>query len=72
MAEPEVAGWNAEADTPPWMTEMPEPSFYAGAELAIAGALSTMPPFDRYHPAYALPYARRALEALDRWEPDDG
>jgi len=42
------------------------------SELFIAGALSTLPLFENHHPAYALPYARTAMEALSEWEPSDG
>ena len=49
----------------------PDPNKYVESELAVAGALSTMDPFAQHHPAYALPFARRALEALGQWEPSD-
>ena len=42
-----------------------------GIEQFVAGALSTLPPFDVYHPAWALPFARQAIDAMDRYEPDD-
>lgn len=51
---------------------IPDPSLYTEAERFVAGALSTMEPFSGYHPAYALPFAQRALEALGQWEPTDG
>jgi len=44
---------------------------FVESELFVAGALSTMPPFDVWHPAWALPFARRALWALAEWEPTD-
>jgi hypothetical protein len=53
-------------------TPHPDPKLYTESELFVAGALSTMPPFDTDHPAYCLPYARCALDALGRWEPTDG
>lgn len=51
---------------------MPDPNLYVESELFVAGALSTMPPFDVHHPAWALPFARQALYALGEWEPNDG
>lgn len=50
----------------------PDSRLYVESELFVAGALSTMPPFHQHHPAYALPFARQALEALSQWEPSDG
>ncbi len=52
--------------------EPPDTSVYMESELFIAGALSTLPLFENHHPAYALPYARTAMEALSEWEPSDG
>lgn len=49
----------------------PDPSLYMESEVFVAGALSTMPPFASLHPAWALPFARRALAALTEWEPSD-
>ena len=59
--------------SPPWAEgeEMPDISRYIGAEPFVAGALSVMEPFRSYHPAWALPFARRALEALSEWDPDE-
>ncbi len=42
---------------------------YTGLECYVAGALSTMAPFDKVYSPRALPFARKALEALDTWEP---
>lgn len=56
--------------TPPWATgPPPDPKIYMDSELFVAGALSTLPPFDHFHPAWALPHARLALDALGDWEP---
>lgn len=52
--------------------EVPDTKLYTEAELFVAGAISTMPPFDSHHPAYCLPIARGALEALGMLEPSDG
>lgn len=49
----------------------PDVNTYIESEVFVAGALSTMSPFAKHHPAYALPFARRALEALSGWEPND-
>jgi hypothetical protein len=58
------------ADRPPWADgPMPDIGRYMASELFVAGALSTMPPFDKHHPAWALPFARQALNALGEWEP---
>lgn len=55
---------------PPWADgQIPDPHLYVESEQFVAGALSTMPPFDRYHPAWCLPFARLALDALGQWEP---
>ncbi len=59
---------------PPWVepdAPMPEIAGALSSELFVAGALSTMPPFDRFHPAWALPFARKALDALTDWDPDE-
>lgn len=48
---------------------LPDPRDYLESERFVAGALSTMAPFSAKHPAWALPFARRALEALSEWEP---
>ena len=61
-------------ERPGWVdddAEAPEPHSYVESELVVAGALSTMPPFSSLHPAWALPFARRALDALSEWEPTD-
>ena len=56
---------------PPWSdTEsFPDPAHYTSMELFVAGALSTLPPFSAYHPAWALPHAQKAVEAVGDWEP---
>lgn len=46
-------------------------SHYTEAEIAVAAALSTMPPFASVYSPCALPFGRRALEALSEWEPSD-
>lgn len=56
---------------PPWAPEEPEPEAYSPLELRVAGAMSTEPPFNAYHPAWALPMARVALRALSEWERDN-
>jgi len=64
-----VAGW-ANPNPPPWATgDMPDSNLYVESERFVAGALSTLPPLDAYHPAWALPFARQALRALSEWEP---
>lgn len=55
---------------PPWATgPIPDTDLYVESELFVAGAISTQPPFNTYHPAWALPIARQALDALGEWEP---
>jgi hypothetical protein len=49
----------------------PDVNLFFQAEHFVAGALSTMAPFAEHHPAYALPYARRALEAMGEFVPTD-
>lgn len=74
-ATPAVVGWDAEpSGAPPWATEPepPELARYLPIEVFVAGALSTLPPFDRFHPAWALSHARQALDATMEWEPTDG
>lgn len=67
-----VAGWDAPDVPPPWAEgDPPDLSLYMESELAVAGAISTMPPFASHHPAWALPFARAALDALSDWEPTD-
>lgn len=59
---------------PPWASNsdpVPDPDLYVESEQFVAGALSTIPPFSSHHPAWCLPYARRALEALSEWEPSE-
>lgn len=46
-------------------------SLYTSLECFVAGALSTMSPFDTQHPTVCLPYARQAVEAVSQWEPDE-
>ena len=57
---------------PPWSDSVsfPNPADYSDLEQRIAGALSTMAPFSAYHPAWCLPYAQAAVEALGTWEPN--
>lgn len=52
------------ADTPPTDRYLPLEAF-------VAGAISTLPPFDQHHPGYALPHARQAIEAMGEFDPDD-
>ena len=64
---------NTEDAQPPWADgPMPDTSKYVESELFVAGAISTMPPFQHFHPAWCLPIARQALHALSEWEPSDG
>jgi hypothetical protein len=72
MSEAAIPGWDTEPVDPPWAEgPIPDLNLYVESELAVAGALSTMKPFAAHHPAWALPFARRALEALGQWEPTD-
>ena len=59
--------------SPPWVdgNTIPDMNAYMESELFVAGAISTLPPFSSYHPAWALPIARQALDALSEWEPTD-
>jgi hypothetical protein len=60
-------------DVPPWLdprAALPDPDEFLPSEQFMAGAISTMPPFNKFHPAWCLPIAKRALEALGEWEPD--
>jgi len=50
---------------------IPDPDRYLESECFVAGALSTMEPFRDLHPAWCLPFARQALDALSEWEPAD-
>jgi len=58
---------------PPWVGDSaaaePDVNAYLESEAFVAGAISTLPPFSGYHPAWALPIARQALDALSEWEP---
>lgn len=59
---------------PPWverLDDLPDTTTYLESERWVAGAISTMRPFNRYHPAWALPIARRALDALSEWQPTE-
>jgi hypothetical protein len=60
-------------DIPPWSDSVsfPNPAEYTALELFVAGALSTMAPFSGYHPAWCLPFAQTAVEAMCGWEPDE-
>lgn len=64
-----------EAQGRPWWVaegaELPDIAKYAESEVFVAGALSTLPPFDHYHPQWCLPLARQAIDALSEWEPTD-
>ena len=53
-------------------TTPPDSRAYTEAEIAVAGALSTLDPFAAYHPCWALPHARTVLEALGEWDPTEG
>lgn len=68
---PPIKGWDTPpAPPPPWADgSLPDMNLYTELELFVAGRLSTMAPFARYHPAWALPFARAALEACGDWEP---
>ena len=60
-------------DRPPWVNaevEPPDTRDFSSAEVFIAGALSTMPPFSQYHPGWALPFAAESIRALNEWMPD--
>ena len=60
-------------DLIPWWAEGGDHNcdHYTEAELFVAGALSTMPPFASAYSPCALPFARRALEAMGEWVPSD-
>jgi hypothetical protein len=78
-------GWKARTDIralcdevdrlrrrPPWADgEPPDINMYLASEAFVAGALSTLEPFREYHPAWCLPFARQALDALSEWEPSE-
>jgi hypothetical protein len=60
------------SSTPPWASgEIPAADLYLESERFVAGALSTLPPFTSYHPAWCLPFARQMMDALMEWEPSD-
>lgn len=68
-----MAADHGEFPVPPWgPDDLPDVHLYTESEAFVAGALSTLPPFDKFHPAWALPHARQALDALGEWEPTDG
>lgn len=52
-------------------SETPTTDRYLPMEHFVAGAISTVAPFDQHHPAYALPHARQAIEAIGEFDPDD-
>lgn len=59
-------------DPPPWAPATPpDMSAATDLELAVTGAISTVPPFDVHHPAWALPIARTAIDAIDQHPPAD-
>lgn len=62
-------------DKPDWAFGDPfddtDPEHYQESERFVAGALSTMPFAASYHPAWCLPIARQALDALSEWEPSE-
>ena len=71
-----VEHWDEEPPrNPPWVGDStapaPDLNAYMESELFVAGAISTLPPFSSYHPAWALPIAREALDALSEWEPSE-
>lgn len=69
----QVVGWDAPSADPEWADGgVPDARLYVESELFVAGAISTQPPFSSHHPAWALPTARVALDALSKWEPTDG
>lgn len=62
-----------QAFRPSWVTDdepMPDPQLCDPLEAFVAGALSTLPPFDVHHPAWAIPHAKQALRAVMEWEPE--
>ena len=63
---------NVKGARPDWACtdEMPDARLFDPQECFVAGALSTLPPFSTWHPAWCLPIAERALEAASEWEPD--
>ena len=77
----DVAAWNVDEDgnlliAVRWIVQqagagMPDPKEYTDAELFVAGGISTLPEFAGRNPVWCLPIARRALEALGEWDPDD-
>jgi hypothetical protein len=53
------------------LQESPDPGQYYPIEVFVAGAISTLPMFAHDHPAYCLPIARRAIDALGEYVSDD-
>lgn len=71
-----VEHWDADSPgNPPWVGDstalIPDLNAYLKSELFVAEAISTLPPFSSYHPAWSLPIARQALDALSEWEADE-
>lgn len=59
-------------DRPPWAEgDQPRADSCTSLEAFVAGAISTVPPFNRYHPEWAIPIAKQALVAVSEWDPDD-
>ena len=55
--------------TPTWVDEtavVPDSREYTELELKIAGLLSTLPPFNSFHPAWALPQARIIVQSFEK------
>jgi hypothetical protein len=66
---------NVSDTRPPWAepgAEIPSADRYLPVECFVAGAISTLPVFGEYHPAWCLPIAERALTALGEYVPPDG
>jgi len=73
-----ACGWRlappvpSEPDGERWPPSDPPPTDrYLPLEQFVAGAISTLPPFDLHHPGYALPHARQAIEAIAEFDPPD-
>lgn len=73
-----MVGWfanamvTAETMYPDWVDEGSiDTGDYTGLECYVAGALSTMPPFSNKYSPRALPFARKALQAIDTWDPNE-
>jgi len=61
-----------ETTDPPWAKgDIPKAEEYLSSECFVAGAISTLEPFRHFHPAWCLPVARQALDALSEWSPDE-